>query len=823
MINRVFRDAILESLNRETDPWPLEEVCPQIAAGLPSAEREGSSMDVLLPICWLIEYNEAVPPEERNTGDRIKVLNAADYSDLLTLGLPDAFYEAIKQDARLDNPSYQFYIKYFKESKFDGRSIVRIGLGLHMTADEINRVLLSYAKQTISWNRVDDLLFRYALCKGWSYSRFQKAYLEYTAYRADLEKNERMPDGQKNADPDAAEKWGGPEHPDDSSYMTRYNKKKLESLLCIPDAPDGDPQIWKMLHESFIRTERAANGAPRRTLAKLSRWAHGDFSLQYASALLGQDDGAMNCFAQCPASKTFIAYQMLTEAAGYASSAGVIRDANAAADAVNRVIRALNDMCGGFKTASHPPLPRGIDHFGGTAYFEDLRLWQTNMLLRPETAADDQTLTLIAECLYRDLPQEYRADARLSVSDGPCRRANVPVIIKAACIALNRSPDEREINRCFENALRRGVFHLLLCCSNSKARRILNMTIRDALLCLGWTDWDGMVSPEIAEKLMDALKDLPWVQNKDLAGSPDPRERPEICTGAMLREILSLISFAGKKEMTKERALTILREADPSDRDAWISQFLDEKMLRALQVLEYTEEQRKEYLSAWDGLSIEEKEYCLFNQLRSQYITERDISESLSMALNIERSANTDDGRMRKQRSARHYIELDKRNSEPSRNLILFIAAVMFGFAVERNERGFTKENCERFISDSIRSAWAASWQLSKSDDQLDETMERLITHALSYFRSIKKGNPSTGLAECWREALKMAGEEYRKECRDAEIRAMMRYKTFHWLKIQLLSTQNDLFSTALMAGQWKYSRETGKRKQKPGDTMLLS
>ena len=813
MITKAFRDAMLQALERETAPERLEEACPQIAEGLPSAVREGASMDVLLPVCWLIEYNEAVPPAERKAGEQIRVLNAADYADLMAQGLPDAFYEAIRQDTRLDNPSYQFYIKYFKESKFDGRSIVRIGLGLHMTADEINRVLLSYGKQTISWNRVDDLLFRYALIKGWSYGRFEKVYLAYAAYRAALEKEEAGKT-QDREDGLTAGRGIGPEQQGDSAYMTRYNKRKLESLLRFPDTPDSDAQLYRMLHENFIDTERAANGAPRRTLAKTCRWAHGDFSLSYASALLGREEDARSDFGECPLTKALVAYQMVMEAAGEAPSPALMRDAQGAAELVNRVIRAVNDLCGGFKTASHPPLPRGIDHFGGESYFGDLRRWRPDMLLRPETLADRPILTLIAECLYRDLPQEYQADDRLSAAEGPRRHAHTEVILKAAGIALNRGSDEREINRCFENALRRGVFHLLLCCGSSKARRMLNLTIRDTLVCLGWTDWDGMISPQRARELAQALAALPKAPAEEHAGAPGRRKQAAACAGALLREIMSLFSFAGLNGEEKKKMMAALNAAQEADRAAWISSFLDEKMRRALRVLEYTPEQQQDFSMVWDSFTRDEKEYCLFNHLRKQYVTERDISEPISMALNIDRPLKIKNaGQAEEKGPARPYIELSKRNSEPSRNLILFIALVMFGYFAEKDERGFTKENCERFISDSIRSAWAAAWQLSRLDDQLDETVDRLITHTFSHFAALKKERPALGPADRWQRALKRAGAEYRKECRDAEIRAMLRYKSFHWLKIQLLSTQNELFSTALMAGQWKYGREAGRKK----------
>ena len=750
MITKAFRDAMKNALKREVLPEKLEEVCPFIAENLPNAEREGTSMVILVPVCWLIEYNEAVPVPERTPADRVSILNAASFKDLMSLKLPETFVAAIQEAVQIGNPAYQFFNKYFKETAFDGRSIVRIGLGLHMTADEVNQVLLSYGKQTVSWHRVDDLLYRYALGKGWSYDRFERVLQEYLSYRASEEK-----EMQQNLQPS---EMGNPTFTgqtdqrtnlkEDSAYLTRFNRKKLEGLMHLPDT-ENDAKIYKMLHAYFIETERMADGAPRRCMAKLSRFAHGQFSAAYTAELLGRETSSYEAFGDCPISRAIISYQMLMEAAGEQMSLQSqyrMNNPREASELVNRVIHVINDMSSGFKEKEHPKLPWTEGQEIGDEYFRSLKQWNLEMVLQPDTMKDSEALSLTANCLYRDLPQEYRADPRIRRGGDAGTVLDTDLILIATSIALNRQAHNWEDDLYFENALRQGVFHLLLCCGNSKARHILNMTIRDTLVCLGWTE--------------STLK-------------------------------------IGKTQIVT---------------------FPDEKMLQILEMLQYTAEQKYLFLKNWDEFVHEGKEACFNSNLRKQYITERDINEPVSGIMNTgnpvkKEDKNTDPNQ--DQMISESHIELNKRNNEPSRALILFMALYMFGFAFEKDERSFTKDNCERFISDYIQYAWASSWQLSKLDDQTDSTVDQIIDHTFSQYKQLQRQNPYEKCSDRWLKALQTACREYRTECRDAEIRSMERYKTFDWSSEQILATQNELFLTSLTAGQWKYMRESRRTKRR--------
>ena len=808
LITKVFREAMMKALARETGRASLADACPWLAEALPLAEREGVSMDALLPVCWVIEYNETIPEEEKSPEQVIRLLNVKTHQELAEQ-FPALFRALAAQKSgktAFENLAYQVFIKYFKETEFDGRSIVRIGLGLRMTVEEMNLILLSYGKQTISWHRVDDLLFRYAVGKKWTYGRFARVYEEYLAYRAQMEQKE-LTGGAENKGDGKPALLQSSEKRRDSAYMTRFNQQKLQSILNDPRGYGDDSQVYKTLHAYFIETEKTAGGAPRRAMAKICRWAHGDFSLAYAAHLLDKEDGGKLTFGECTDTKAQTAYQMVMEAAGEDVSARKTPDPQDARERVNRIIRAVNDLCGGFKTASHPPLPEGIDLFGGRTYFDALRQWKLPMLLTEGSLRDGDALRLIAECLYRDLPQEYQALGEISQVDGDWRHADAEMILKAAGIAVNRTGDLNS-NRFFEGALRRGVFHLLLCCGSGKARRMLNETVADVLKIFGFSVWDGNMDGRAAEELIEKLRALsPAPQTAD-----GEKKKGPFCSGVMQKEIKSFLSQCAPGK-AGDALYSRLESAGDGERKQWISAYLNKKGSKALSVLGYTPEQKQAFAAQWRLLTPEEREYCLFNILRPQYVTERDINEPIGFTLNISRgwkkSAADKEGEKPRKRDARLYIELGKRNSEPSRNLILLMALAMFGFVAEKDERGFTFESCERYISDCVKNAWGAAWQLSETDDELDETLETIMKNAFLTFSALKKDPAGADLPDMWRRALTAACREYRAECRNSEIQAMGRAHAAR--SVQALRTRNRLFDTVLIAGQWKYDRERKK------------
>ncbi len=822
MITNAFRDAMRTALERQIAPYTLQEACPALAEGLPFAVREGASIDALLPVCWMIEYNEHTPRQEKTPEAAVKLLRVKKYEELAE-DFP-VLYQALKPeegakagkskkeeagDAKkgFENVAYQVFIKYFKDTEFDGRSIARIGLGLGMTVDEINRVLLSYGKQTITWHRVDDLLFRYAAEKGWTFAHFQRAYEQYLIYRADMEKKQTagadtLAAGSTPILPDAGKRR-------DSAYMTRFNRRRLEDLLHASAEAEDDAQVYQKLHAYFIDTERTASGAPRRALAKICRWAHGDFSLQYVSELLEQEDGGRVVFGECPDTKAMTAYQMMMEAAGETPAVIQYASPEAACATVNRVIRALNDLCGGVKTPSHPPFPQGIQYLGGRAYFSALAKWPMDALLLPETIQDREALSLIAECLYRDLPQEYQAYGEISAMDGDARHADVDMVIKAAGIALSRGT-AWEDSRYFESALRRGVFHLLLCCNSSKARRILNKTVQEALCRLGWSNWDGLLSANVAQALVRKLRTLPTENGEDDAG----KSGSPVCSGIIQKEVKSLFAQVEEERGERERLYARFEALRPQDRDAWITAYLNQKFKKAMAVLDYTPVQAMAFQTQWQQLGTVEKEYCLVNLLRRQYITERDINEPISFALNITRGWKAVPAGQKKHQKTREsglYIELGKRNSEPGRSLILLMALAHFGYVAESDPRSFTPQSCEKYISDCVKGAWGTSWLLSQTDGGLDAAVENLIRTAMEAFSGLKKRNGGERLSVLWQEALGTACRDYRSICREREVRAVTRFNSVGKGNTALLENQNELFNSSLMAGQWKYDREKKK------------
>ena len=820
MITKPFREAMVSAISRLIAPYSLEEKCPWLADMLLQAEFEVASMEALLPVCWVIEYNEADSVSAKSKEDIVALLNVKTSQEFMdsfpalyrtlcshkkdteTVFSATAFEENPYGKKTFDNIAYQVFIKYFKNSEFDGRSIVRIGLGLRMSIDEINRVLLSYGKQTVTWHRVDDLLFRFAVEKGWTYTHFHSVYTDYLNYRAAVETQAQTTDCVVPAPAPLSPLVDDMERRRDSAYMTRFNRRKLEEMIRSTHEAKDDIEICKMLHAYFIDTERMANGSPRRTLAKICRWAHGGFSLKYASALLEQEEKSTACFGACPESRATAAYQMLMEAAGDPPGFPSSPKADEACCVVNKVIETINDLASGLKTAAHPQYPKGIDFCGGRLYFSVLDQWRLDMVLSPTFHNDRETLKLIAECLYRDLPQEYQARDELRMMDGDSRTVNTEAVIKAAGIALNC--DQKEDNPYFENALRRGTFHLLLCCGSSRARRMLNTTVRDALYCLGWSEWEGNFPQDTASELISRIQEMPIKEKENEA---------DFCSGKLKKEVKNFFSQTAADK--QEELFSRFSSLSPSEGRRWLSDYLDAKCNQALTVLSYESEQKQQFEIQWQLLDSEEKEYYLSNVLRKQYLTERDIQDPLSFTFSIVQTAKKSE-RMRlketshdtKTKQARCYIDLGKRNSEPSRNLILLMALVHFGAVAEKDARSLTLPCCEKYISDCIKKAWSVGWHLSQTDDELDQTVETIIQSALNQFIALNSRKTSETLFSLWRSSLQIACEQYRSKCRDQEIKYLMRFNQFGKKSRHLLVCRNALFSAALMAGQWKYDRE---------------
>ncbi len=154
-INAMFQSIILKKL-REINA-SIEEVYPGAF----------SSDDFMKAICRLIAYNENDELQEKSDDIRRRILRGE---------VPPEVWSRIKEAAEklYANKSLRAY----EREKPKGATIVQLCMGLGVSIDEVNMVLQSYGEQMISYHRADDLLYRYALAKGWSYNRFRRELLK---------------------------------------------------------------------------------------------------------------------------------------------------------------------------------------------------------------------------------------------------------------------------------------------------------------------------------------------------------------------------------------------------------------------------------------------------------------------------------------------------------------------------------------------------------------------------------------------------------------------------------------------------------------------
>lgn len=200
-----------------------------------------------LKLCQLMVYNETV---ESGLDQQRKAILARDPSKFGD----DELWKKISKSGLDRYKHYDGFGDHFQNNP-SGATIVRIGRELGMSTDDINSILSSYDRQTISFHRTDDLLFRYAEAKGWTYQRFVQE-LNFSG-------------GEPNSTIVAKnDSW-------DSSFATRMNRLRLQQMCDSKE--DWSEHPYPMIIKTFQENERNANGAPRRNMLKLLGWLSVDY------------------------------------------------------------------------------------------------------------------------------------------------------------------------------------------------------------------------------------------------------------------------------------------------------------------------------------------------------------------------------------------------------------------------------------------------------------------------------------------------------------------------------------------------------------------
>ncbi len=211
-------------------------------------------------LCRLMAYNETVDFEHQLAKQKKAILD-----DDCSLFDDDSLWTRIE---KLGTARFNLYDGFADKHLHNpsGATIVRIGRELGMSTDDINSILSSYDRQTISFHRTDDLLFRYAVAKGWSYQRFVQEL--------------NFPDSEPNSTIVAKDNSVAKNDSWDSSFATRMNCLRLQQMCDSNE--DWSEHPYQEIINTFQENERNANGAPRRTMLKLLGWLSTDyFNNQY--------------------------------------------------------------------------------------------------------------------------------------------------------------------------------------------------------------------------------------------------------------------------------------------------------------------------------------------------------------------------------------------------------------------------------------------------------------------------------------------------------------------------------------------------------------
>lgn len=469
MMTKAFEDAIRSALLRIPGMTPKfidEHLYP------------------LSHLCRLIVYNESAQPATKSDAERLLMLSGSAV-------LPEHL-EAVRAKANTFVNNNAGFRTDFKSSMPSARSILNVGLSLHMTVDEINSALLSYSYQTISWHRVEDLLLRYAVAKGWLFTTLQGVMWDYHHNYLKSPKAAAVTAGKKapaNAGNGATREIAQALPDVNSAYLTRQNISIFYEEFV---KAANDYTVYERLHELFAPAERASNGAPRRVFLKMTRLLQGGFCRYIVFSPEVKDAH----FKRCRTSNVQSAHFMLYEAAGLTPPDVPPKEA---ALRLTRVITAIDDLL------HEPSLQRDENAARPIAWFDaeaqaaraqQARAAQEESRLTPATLLDTVSCDLILRTIDRNLPQELRYNL---YAGGPKEQPMRRRMLQIAGSVQSVSPESGPL----EQSYRGSLFQLLLCCGCGDVRPLLADGIRQVLSCFGFTVLEA--APESPGELVAAL------------------------------------------------------------------------------------------------------------------------------------------------------------------------------------------------------------------------------------------------------------------------------------------------------------------------------
>ncbi|MGN0779727.1 MAG: hypothetical protein ACI4MJ_11295 [Aristaeellaceae bacterium] len=479
MFTQAFKDAILAALLR------ISTIQAELAV---------SKLDTLSSICRLMAYNEAEDLPEKNDQERLIVfINAQP--------LPSHLEDVVQRGHAMmkNNTGLRTAFEAIQPS---GSSVIRVGLGLRMTVDEMNGVLLSYHLQTVSWHRVEDMLLRYAVEQAWSYAAFQRAVAAYRVYRASA--------GISRGASSAAAKGLSDS---DSAYLTRYNMSIFYRE--VASAKHQDDAVYKKLHELYAPIERSSSGAPRRTFLKMIRFLHSQFSGSIQDSCEEKDAvqedawaeqdtenmrGHEQSFGKCPHKRVQAAYCMLYEAAGLVPPEVSPEKAEMV---VNQVIRAIQDIM-----APRDPL-HTLDIAEPKAWFDEQQKKDyarkreealRRSTLQRSTYEDATSCDLILRAIERDFPQFLRRSYSQDATPEVMKRCITDVALSVQRVGLQRNA--------FDRSCRSSLFRLLLCCGCSSVRPLLFGSVAQVLRCFGFAVVPARPAGQPKEQIVELARQL---------------------------------------------------------------------------------------------------------------------------------------------------------------------------------------------------------------------------------------------------------------------------------------------------------------------------
>lgn len=533
MFTQAFKESIISALARSLPCLNRSAIYATLMDG-----------DALLPMLRVIEYNEAFPQQSQTEEERL--LFFCHPTDL------PAHLMYIREQANTAMNNYVGYRTAFRESSPNASSIVRVGLGLRMTVEEINSILLSYNLQTISWHRVDDMLLRYAVEKGWTYRTFTEVLESYRFYRNTTDaKAIKQSDGTENA------------KASDSAYFTRMNQSRFSGIAAQSFIEHAD--IYKKLHALFASMERSSSGAPRRAFLRAIRFTQSSFSSydlfdsESEEDVEGEETNRRLRLPKCPKAKVQASYYLVHEAAGIAAADASYENARSA---VNGIISAACDLLyftGLYSSETVAEPEDQISISKQQQYQLHLLAVQQRRTLRQATLRDTDSCELILRAISRDLPQG------ILFNSYPMHDRKERIIRQMIDIASTVQAPPHSGAR--EESYRSSLYRLLLCCGLSKARRLLDEAVMNILRCMGLTIFPAIpTGSDAAQKARMLMRELGYTAEQQQQFSQYLTSLDETEIKAFTGNVL--LAQAVTERSVKDQLSDILDIFDPSRRNS---------------------------------------------------------------------------------------------------------------------------------------------------------------------------------------------------------------------------------------------------------------